>query len=73
MSDRELLRMIRDAAARLHLADSEIAVLAGVSLPTATAMRRDGRLPKLARCLRGFALLAQRAKLARSRADLGLS
>jgi hypothetical protein len=72
VSDKELIRAIRTAAVRLHLTDAEVAVLAGVSLPTASALVRDGRLPQLSRCLRGVALLAQRAALAHTRADLGL-
>ena len=67
-----VVRVLCDGQARLHLSDAEIAVLGGVSLPTASALIREGRLPQLTRCLRGLTLLAQRVAVARSRADLGL-
>ncbi len=72
MSDRELLRLIREAAHRLHLTDIELAALAGISEPIARGVRRDGRLPKSARCLRGLSVFAQRAAVVRSRTELGL-
>ena len=79
MSDRELIRnekelarSLRASAERLNLACAEVAVLAGVSLPTAQHVIRDGRLPRDARCVRGLTMLAQRAAVARTRADLGL-
>lgn len=72
VSDKELIRTIREAADCLHMTDAEVAVLAGISLPTASAILRSGRLPQLARCVRGVAFLAQRAAVARTRAELGL-
>jgi hypothetical protein len=68
----KLVLSLRASAERLHLVYAEVAVLAGVSLPTAQHVIRDGRLPRDARCVRGLTLLAQRAAAARSRADLGL-
>lgn len=72
MGDRELVRTFRAAAERLHLSPVEVAALAGVSPPTALSFLRDGIVPREARCVRGLTLLAQRAAVARSRADLGL-
>jgi len=70
MSD--LIHQIRDAAARLHLTHAEIAVGAGVSIPTVIAAVRDGELPRTARCLRALAVFAERVTAAESRARLGL-
>jgi hypothetical protein len=56
----------------LHLTASEIAALSGISEPTARSMLRTGKLPQMARCVRGVELLAQRAAVARSRSELGL-
>jgi hypothetical protein len=72
VTEKNLLIQIRTAADRLHLTDNEIAVLSGISLPTASAFVRKGQIPKTAHCVRGITLFAQRAAIARSRAELGL-
>jgi hypothetical protein len=72
VGDKELIRAIRSAADRLHLTDVEVAALAGVSVPTAGAILRDGRMPRMSRCVRGLAALAARATSARARGELGL-
>jgi hypothetical protein len=72
MGDNDLIHTLLAAAQRLHLSLVEVAALAGVSVPTAQSVMRDGRLPTETRCVRGLTLLAQRAAVARSRADLGL-
>jgi transcriptional regulator with XRE-family HTH domain len=72
VSEKELIRALRAIADRLHLTIAEVGVLAGVSAPTASQILRDGKLPRMARCVRGVELLVQRAAVARTRSELGL-
>ena len=67
----DIVSAVLAEAQRLRLSDSEVAVLAGVSQPLISAIRR-GTLPQRPRVLRGLEALAARAHRVTSRTELGL-
>ncbi len=70
--DVEIVRAACAQAKRFALKAIELAAVSGVSEPTARAVLR-GVVPTHSRCLHGLATFTSRAKVARSRADLGLA
>jgi hypothetical protein len=73
MEDRAIVRAVAEATKRLSLSSTEVAALAGVSVPTVTDLRLRGRVSRFERVRRGLVLFCQRAAVARSRSDLGLA
>jgi hypothetical protein len=69
----ELARAVADEATRLHLSDLELAALTGTSIPTVRNLKIRGQVSRFERCRRGFDLFLQRARRAKTRADLGLA
>jgi hypothetical protein len=71
LDDRVIVSAAREAARRFRLRPIELAALSGLSEHTARDVMR-GDAPAFARCLRGLASFADRARKAKSRTDLGL-
>ncbi len=72
--DREkaIVRGVIDAMDRLPLSYGDVAALSGLSIPTVRRIRSNGHVPKSERCWAGLLAFVERAKVARSRRDLGL-
>lgn len=72
MTDAEIAKRLASEMRRLGMSDIELAAMTGLSLPTATALRRGRAIPSTTRARRAVESFLERAANAMNRGHLRL-